>query len=321
MGKDKKKRKLFIVVFSFLILFVFVVAMICRAIQKDEKHYFEDKYNLTQYNTDKYAGEVEYDTQGAVPEADMENAGTEGTDWGEGTGIFSTYTNDDGSVLWRGVSKEEYDNMSAEEKKTVEEEYSMVENKILGGTDRADLTEDTTIEHLLYNGSVYENIASLCLDYNEGIPFSYKGRSYAIGFNLQTEGYDNTEYPVGSGYGLDGPGYLIWLYRNALGYTPEALKGAFSYKKLENNRVDYDELQIGDICATAATDTNVVYGVVAGFSDGIPIVSVCNNDSTVLFPYGCNHLVYIKSVKDEVLGNYEPIDFTVFYRLDELKEG
>lgn len=319
-GLDKRKRKIYFIVIGLLVLFAFVVYLMSSAIKRDKEQRFDKKYQLMQYNNDKYDGKVEYDTQGVIPEAVDDNAGTESTDWGEGTGIFESYTDESGNVLWKGVSESEYEHMSDSEKVEIEKEYADVEKKIMGDSNNTDMTEDTPIEQTLYNGTVYENIASLCMDYNEAIPFSYGGRSYEIGFNLQKEGYDNSIYPVGSGYGLDGPGYLIWLYRNAIGYTPDELKGGVTSNKLKEQEIAYSDIQVGDICATSIKDTDITYGVVAGFSDGNPVVSVCTNDASVLFPYGCNHLVYIKADKDELLGNYSPIDFSVFYRLDELTE-
>lgn len=315
-----KKRKFYFVIVGIACFFVFIAYVSTSAIKKDEQHRYERKFHLEKYDTDKYAGKVVYDEQGAVPEASASGAGEEGTDWGEDWGIFYEQKDKNGKVVWKGISKEKYKNLTAEEQSSIAGKYAKIEEK-LNASITKDLTEDTPIEDLLYNGTVYENIVSLCMEYNEGIPFSYKGRSYAAGFNLQKGGYDNSKYPVGEGYGLDGPGYLIWLYRNALGYTPSTFKGGISYAKLKNQEIGRTELQIGDICATSTADTDVVYGVVAGFSKGFPIISVCTNEGSSLFPYGCNHLCYIKDDKDEVLGNYSPINFTVFYRLDELKES
>lgn len=155
-------------------------------------------------------------------------------------------------------------------------------------------------------------------EYNELIPYGYQGRSWSYGYFKQETGYENILYDsCANGLGLDGLGYAIWLYRNALGHTPMELAGEFSFTNMKH-AVDVDELRIGDFCMTDRRDVDVLYGVVCGFDDGHPIVTMCDNIPTSRFTYGCNHLAYVKHDYDQYLGNYASVDFQYFYRLDDL---
>lgn len=314
---SKKGFKIFYLI-GIIVIVLVLFGLLVYAVNENEQNKYEKKYKLQKYNTDSYKDTVDYNEDGVIQEAESSQAGEENDDWGEGNGFFNEIKDKDGNVLWTGVSKTEYDKMTNEQKKEITEKYDKAIESVMESGASNDMTEDTPISDMLYNGTVYENISSLCADYNEGIPFSYKGRSYEIGFNLQKDGFDNSQYPVGQGYGLDGLGYLIWMYRNALGYTPEQLKGTFSCDRLEKNKIAFEDLKIGDICITEKSDKDIVYGVVAGFYDDNVIVSVCDNEACEKFPYGCNHLVYVKSQNDKVLGNFQPVDFNYFYRLDDL---
>lgn len=162
------------------------------------------------------------------------------------------------------------------------------------------------------------NLIALAEEYNEKIPFGYQGRSYSYGFFKQEEGYRNILYDnCANGLGLDGMGYAIWLYRNAMGHTPEELCGEFSLQNF-SAPVDVAELAVGDFCITGDGVMDADYGVVCGFVDGHPVVTMCDNVPNTKFAYGCNHLSYISQEYDEILGSYPAVNFIRFYRLREL---
>lgn len=164
------------------------------------------------------------------------------------------------------------------------------------------------------------NLTALTEEYNEKIPFGYRGRSYSYGYFKQESGYKNILYNnCANGLGLDGLGYVIWLYRNALGHTPQEICGTFSVQNL-SIPVNITQLTVGDLCITGDGMVDADYGVVCGFADGHPVVSMCDNVPNMKFTYGCNHLSYIRSEHDEILGSYRAVDFVKFFRLCELSE-
>lgn len=317
----KKNKKVICVILASAVAAIFIIFLFFLASNNDKKAKFERDYNLKKYDSDKYSAQAKYDTQGNLEQAGQsDNSGTEDADWGEGVGMFHKITDNDGNILWEGISEDAYNKMSAKEQKEVTDRYSKVEEKILGhGSNDVSLNEDSKMEKLLYDGTPEENITSLCMKFNEGIPFSKGGRSYETGFDLQTDGFDNSDYPEGNGYGVDGPGYIIWLFRNALGYTPEDLKGEFSVKSFKQE-ISMDNLKTGDICITGnAGDNDIQMGVVAGFNKEYAVVSTCSNEAMEKFPYGCNHLCYIRSQTDDILGNFDSVDFKRFYRIAEME--
>lgn len=317
----KKSKKVICVILASSVAAIFIIFLFFLASNNDKKAKFERDYNLKKYDSDKYSAQAKYDTQGNLEQAGQsDNSGTEDADWGEGVGMFHKIADNDGNILWEGISEDAYNKMSAKEQKEVTDRYSKVEEKILGhGSKDVSLNEDSKMEKLLYDGTPEENITSLCMKFNEGIPFSKGGRSYETGFDLQTDGFDNSDYPEGNGYGVDGPGYIIWLFRNALGYTPEDLKGEFSVKSFKQE-ISMDNLKTGDICITGNVgDNDIQMGVVAGFNKEYAVVSTCSNEATEKFPYGCNHLCYIRSQTDDILGNFDSVDFKRFYRIAEME--
>ena len=162
-------------------------------------------------------------------------------------------------------------------------------------------------------------LISLCEEYNELIPYGYQGRSWSYGYFKQEDGYENILYDsCASGLGVDGLGYVIWLYRNSLGHTPAELMGVFDFSHF-TKKISLNDVQIGDFCVTTDKYEDVCYGIVCGFSpDGHVIVTMCDNSPSDRFPYGCNHLVYVKDDCNSFLGNYAAVDFKIFYRLQDL---
>ena len=76
--------------------------------------------NLKKYDSDKYSAQAKYDTQGNLEQAGQsDNSGTEDADWGEGVGMFHKITDNDGNILWEGISEDAYNKMSAKEQKEV----------------------------------------------------------------------------------------------------------------------------------------------------------------------------------------------------------
>ncbi len=310
-----------------LLLFVVLIGLsfylLTNAYRADKERKFESRYGLQKYDEDQYAGELTYDSDGYAETADIGDAGLESDAWDEGVGIYNELRDASGQVVWPGISSSDLEQMSDEERDAVYASFREIEETIVNeGSLSNDLNQDTVLSDLLYHGTVRENITSLCVEFDGLIPFSYQGRSYALGFDKQISGYDNSVYPVGRGYGLDSFGYVVWVFRNAAGHTPEALKEPDPFSPATITEISCSELKVGDICSyydIGTTDGNVL-GVVAGFRDGVPVVSMADNRATKEFPYGCNHLAYIESIQDEVLGDYPPEPFTCFYRLSELEE-
>lgn len=187
-------------------------------------------------------------------------------------------------------------------------------------------TSDAEAEMELFQmGTVSETkslLIALAEEYNEQIPYGYQGRSWSYGYFKQEAGYENILYDsCANGLGVDGLGYVIWLYRNALGHTPVELEGEFSISNLKHE-VRRSDAQIGDLCVTSDKNQDVRYGVVCGFSkEGHIIVTMCDNVPNMRFKYGCNHLAYIQSDYDMYLGNYASVDFLYFYRLEEMVDA
>lgn len=185
-----------------------------------------------------------------------------------------------------------------------------------------DHSEEEEMELFSFPGvqATKNNLTVLAEEYNEKIPFGYQGRSYSYGYFKQEDGYKNILYDnCANGLGLDGLGYVIWLYRNAMGHTPQELCGTFSLQNF-SVPVDVAELAVGDFCITGNGVTDADYGVVCGFMDGHPVVTMCDNVPNMKFTYGCNHLSYIRSEHDEIIGSYRAADFVQFFRLNELIE-
>ena len=176
----KKSKKVICVMLSSAVSAIFIIFLFFLASNNDKKAKFERDYNLKKYDSDKYSAQAKYDTQGNLEQAGQsDNSGTEDADWGEGVGMFHKITDNDGNILWEGISEDAYNKMSAKEQKEVTDRYSKVEEKILGhGSNDVSLNEDSKMEKLLYDGTPEENITSLCMKFNEGIPFSKGGRSY-----------------------------------------------------------------------------------------------------------------------------------------------
>lgn len=210
----------------------------------------------------------------------------------------------DGNIIWKGISVEEAENPTEELQTEFEKAYKLWEMRSAEANEDVELVID---ENLDFEG----RLLNLCIDYNESIPYSPDGYSYCLGYFDRTE---TSDVITGDGGGLCGLGYLTWVFRNCLGYTPDYLaKNSLHEDKL--TPIAVKELQTGDICVYESKHGNK-YGVVVGKAEGHPVVSVCDNVAdSEQFVNGCNHMCYIKSDYDELMGKHLPIDFNKFYRI------
>ena len=213
-----------------------------------------------------------------------------------------------GNRVWKGLTKEQLKEVTASERARFEE--------IMKEIDRYSQPVDETVKLSAAKGDRRIALANLCVEYNEMIPFSPEGRYYGEGFDKCPDGYDNRYWieSTGIGYGLDSSGYLIWLFRNVFGETPIGMEDLYQLSQTKQ-RLTMEELQVGDICMTSDQEMDTHYGVIAGFVDGVPVVSHCDNVYSVKFPMGSTRFSYISSVKNEYLGTSAPVDFTIFFRL------
>lgn len=229
---------------------------------------------------------------------------------------FIGFKDESGNVIWEGISQVQYESMSSDEQIEYDRNYLDTMTQYWCGNDVVeDMDQYTKLFDMDSVDDIRHKITQLGKEYNGTIPYSLLGRSYALGFNKQTS-YDNSLYMDGCGYGLDSEGYVIWFYRNSLGITPEEMIDGISLTRLQKE-IELEELEVGDLCV-ADINGNEVYGIVIGDVDGNQVVSMIDNRITPDYPYGCNHMSYIKSQNDELVGFYPAVDFRKFYRIKEL---
>lgn len=154
-------------------------------------------------------------------------------------------------------------------------------------------------------------LPAVALRYNEKIPYDVGGRYWGLGFKMHTS-FDNSEYFwTGSGDGLDSEGYVLWLIRQCFGYSPDEIMGGIQIDKMD--RETYESLEVGDICVKTG-ESGTVYGIVACFKKGKPIVTLCDSQKTDDYVCGCSHFCYARD-EDGFFDGYRPVDFQEFYRL------
>lgn len=232
------------------------------------------------------------------------------TDWYDGAG----------NLVWKGISIDERNSLSAKQKKNFLAWWEEYDNSFY----------DTNSDELLnVSRSVLprEKISLLCREYNNLIPFAVDGREYGLGYEKYNDGFDNRTWKknFGVSFGLDGEGYIIWIYRNTFGSTPDGMEDGIStlVGKRDVKQIKIEELEIGDICMltndTAASYNQ--YGIVAGENDGNIVVSLCDNVSTPKFSDGGTRLAYIVDDYNVAIGESMPVDFKYFIRLTDLDWG
>ena len=105
----KKSKKVICVILASAVAAIFIIFLFFLASNNDKKAKFERDYNLKKYDSDKYSAQAKYDTQGNLEQAGQsDNSGTEDADWGEGVGMFHKITDNDGNILWEGISEDAY---------------------------------------------------------------------------------------------------------------------------------------------------------------------------------------------------------------------
>lgn len=310
-GRNAKKALAGIIMIAVIALMVGM--FVCR---DDIRDFVEPGLERQLEEKHKKDALLSYDENGVAETVTGEEVETSDEDF-----LFSKCYNAAGDLIWDGISEEAFLNLSQKEKDAYLQAYTVFQETVLSDMEMVadELSEDTVLQ-VDSSQSIADRISTLCVEYNKKIPFNDGGRSYAKGFFKQ-DTYDNSAYQPGNGYGLDSKGYLIWLFRNALGYTPDGLKDGKNIRE-HAKPVTQNNLQVGDICflyEPEATTSNLC-GVVAGFLDGDVVVSVCDNYQTEDFPYGSTHFVFIAGQKDSCLDVYPPVHFQAFYRLTDLME-
>ena len=191
-----------------------------------------------------------------------------------------------------------------------------------------DTSGDPGIDSLLYNKEdsqiepAHEDEAYAflitALEYNEKIPFTDGGEYYGIGFPLLPDIPAGYLDPSAGSIGLDSLGYVRWLYKNAIGYTPNSLENPLDY--LTTASVSIKDLQIGDVGICQYEDGQIHYGVFLGYYREIPIFTHCDSCPLAGYPYGANRLSFVSSVCDQHLNGSPAADFKIFIR-PERTEG
>lgn len=225
-----------------------------------------------------------------------------------------------GNLVWSGVSQEELNKFSKEQKENFTQWW---EDYIESDYD-TDSNEKLTITG---NMKPRDRINMICREYNNLIPFAVGGREYGLGYEKYYEGFDNRtwEREFGTTFGLDGEGYLIWIYRNTFGETPAAMEDGLIQMlgRDDVESIEISDLMIGDICMLS-DDPNASYnqyGIVAGEYNGHVVVSLCDNVSTPKFSDGSNRLAYIVDEYNVAIGESMPVEFKYFYRISSLDWG
>lgn len=265
-----------------------------------------DKQLEEQYRENKKEADENYNKGVTGMNGDDISGSTGNTESGDAELIGQDWYDNEGNLLWKGIIKDSY---TEEERAAFEKAYQKYEEVTGEENENTRLTVNK-------KGSAASRLINICFEYNEKIPYAESGYSYYLGYYVQDE-YDNTPYIKRGqqGNGLCGLGYVTWVMRNVFGKTPDAIRG----KKIDISKVQAvkaDALEIGDICV-ASSQNGTLYGVVAYMQDETPVVSMEDSLCTVNFPTGCNHYAYIKSIKNEYIANFPPVEFNSFYRLNE----
>lgn len=227
-------------------------------------------------------------------------------DSGEAPMECQDFYDEEGNLIWKGLTGEEYLNMTEEQKKAFREAMHRYDSEVSDITVHDELLVETS------RSKAHERLMSVACEYNELIPYAVYGREWGLGYVKYEEGYNNTSYNWTGGFGLDGEGYLLWLVRQCFGYTPESLIDGIDTGKL--SEVHEDSLQIGDI-AVEETPEGVRYGMVVSLEYEYPAMTICDSTRTELFPCGCTHFVFDKG---DYFGVYRPVSFTSYYRIPDV---
>lgn len=280
-----------------------------------EKYSLEnvDETTLTEAAMEKANADYENGESGMRGDDEFMNIGNEYADAQEAPMMCQTLYDSDGNILWRGFTYSEYLARTDEDEQAFEKAYDISCNSALEESDDSHFKVDKKMDKA-------DRLSALVTEYDELIPHAYKQFCYYKGFEKYEDGFDNTVYYQREqpGFGMSGIGYITWLYRNVLGYTPKALKGKKISESLMTPK-SVQEIKIGDLCM-AGTGENGIYGVVCGFYKSHPVVTVCTDQATAHMPCGCNHMVYIAMEHDEMLGMFPAVDFDRCYRLDEWED-
>lgn len=217
----------------------------------------------------------------------------------------------DGTLLWRGLGKDQAENASKEAIDKFCEAYGE------HCEEAEEVTQDTPLP-ADDSGTPRDRLMLLCAQYDRRIPYGAGGYSYYSGY-FKAEGKDNEYHGQNSsGGGLCGLGYAIWAYRNALGKTPSALRD----KRADTGRmyrISPEGLQPGDFCI-AHDEAGTRYGIVTGEYGGRHVVAICDSTPLQGFPAGASHFAYIEDETDECLGECFPVPFQEYYRLKEMED-
>lgn len=211
----------------------------------------------------------------------------------------------DGTILWKGLSKKEYEQTSQKERR----EFQLWYDKYVEETH----TNSTIIPQ--FDASISDYFSELCVTYAGKIPFLEGGREYGLEFvdltNYHKTPMDTTSMKIG----LDSTGYLIWLYRNTFGFTPKGMNHLYQLYQTEKRISSKEDLRVGDICMQEQGKKNY-YGVIAGFIKEEPVVAWCDSQATNLYKNGASKLGYIKKYTNKYLNGTAPGEFRYFFRLD-----
>ncbi len=155
-------------------------------------------------------------------------------------------------------------------------------------------------------------LCSVALAYDKKIPYCPNAYDYNIGYPKAEESSEGIDYSNGNGMGQKG--YVTWLIRNALGFTPMELRVGHDITK-EAQKVSIDELQMGDICYGTKGGFDEM-GIVIGKYNGDAIVSLSNPYISYKRMFGVNHITLIKSQNKLGIEGFPAADFKEFYRIN-----
>ena len=156
-------------------------------------------------------------------------------------------------------------------------------------------------------------ITRLAIRYHHSIPFQDGERYLAAEYPVVKDGVDIRQFPEDAEVGMDSFGYVLWLYRNVFGVTPD---GLFSPEDLlKQSAVPSSELQVGDIGIAADNKGKAHYGVCIGFYDDLAVFSHCSSIPAERYPGGTTRYSFLSSQTDRFFDGMAPENFTEFYRL------
>lgn len=151
------------------------------------------------------------------------------------------------------------------------------------------------------------------LKYTNKVAYKELGRCYKNELPITEE----LEFDVNidSYEGIDGLGFVDWCYRFAIGKALENVEFPFALYDASEKIVNTNELKIGDIgYGNLDSEIRNTFGVFIGYYENIPVFATCRYSPFRDMEWGGLQVAFLKSEKNEILYNAEPVDLKYFIR-------